>query len=341
MKWPARQHKYAAGDPSCGSDTEQTPFSPSPASSWHTAPQVRVTATIISPKPQRFWRNRRFWSPRRAGQRAGVGSPGHAEPEAWGRGSERSWKHRTAAERMQQAGEGSVELLEVVQGLALSWTKAAAQQASSTGRSPRSAVSGAIPPLTCPASLQTLGFHSAVPCEFAAAAISGMRSVGTASAAAPGTIGTIPWQHRDHPSVPTALAPLHLQPRRAHSICELRGSLQCGGVEVPQLRAQGGITHPAASVQPHSSCSSPTEHPNGPPCPWVSCERIRHAAAPLSGGCARQRGRSCAVMHRQLAARYCKTLPTGLKRLEKPCSGFSWSHAQRAVPLTLETKCLI
>lgn len=46
-------------------------------------------------------------------------------------------------------------------------------------------------------------------------------------------------------------------------------------------------------------------------------------------------------MHHQLTAHYYKTLPTGLKRLEEPRSGFSWSHAQRPVPLTLEKKSLI
>lgn len=46
-------------------------------------------------------------------------------------------------------------------------------------------------------------------------------------------------------------------------------------------------------------------------------------------------------MHHQLTAHYYKTLPTGLERLEEPRSGFSWFHAQRPVPLTLETKCLI
>lgn len=84
VQWPARQHKYTAGDPSCGSDTEQTPFPSSPASSWHAAPQVRVTATIVGPKPQHFQRNQSFWSPRRAEQRAVVGSPGHAQPKGWG-----------------------------------------------------------------------------------------------------------------------------------------------------------------------------------------------------------------------------------------------------------------
>lgn len=67
---------------------------------------------------------------------------------------------------MQQTGECSMELLKVVQGLALSWTKAPAQQVSSTGRSPCPAVSGVIQLLTCPASLQTLDFHSIVPGEF-------------------------------------------------------------------------------------------------------------------------------------------------------------------------------
>lgn len=135
VQWPARQHEYTAGDPSCGSDTEQTPFPSSPASSWHTAPQVRVTATIVGPKPQRFQRNQSFWSPKRAEQRVVVGSPGHAQSKGWGRGSEQSWKCRTAAEPMQQTGECSMELLKVVQALALSWTKAPAQQVSSTGRS--------------------------------------------------------------------------------------------------------------------------------------------------------------------------------------------------------------
>lgn len=41
----------------------------------------------------------------------------------------------------------------------------------------------------------------------------------------------------------------------------------------------------------------------------------------------------------QLTAHYYKTLPPGFKRLEESRSGFSWSHSQRSVPLTFETKC--
>lgn len=158
--------------------------------------------------------------------------------------------------------------------------------------------------------------------------------MGTASAAAPGTMGTLVRHHHDqvcpqHSHLYTSSHAVHIAAVSCMAIRSLRG----GSSPAP---GTGGITHPPASVQPHSSCSSPTEHPNGPPCPWVSCERIHQAAAPLSSGCARQRRRICAVMHHQLTARYYKTLPTGLKRLEKPRSGFSWSHAQRPVSLTLE-----
>lgn len=51
--------------------------------------------------------------------------------------------------------------------------------------------------------------------------------------------------------------------------------------------------------------------------------------------------RNCAAMCHQLTAHYYKTLPPGFKRLEESRSGFSWSHSQRSVPLTLETKCLV
>lgn len=133
------------------------------------------------------------------------------------------------------------------------------------------------------------------------------------------------------------------------------GCLKPVGWKCPQLR--GGFSTPshrsvpslmrAASAGTGWAIGSPPVrnpivHPEGPPCPCVSCVSIRHAAAP----CARAAARGGAVgtaqkCNHQLTAHYYKTLPTGLKRLEEPRSGFSWSRAQKPVPLTLETKCLI
>lgn len=221
---------------------------------------------------------------------------------------------------------------------------------------------GVIRPLSCRGSLKTLSLHchSVVAGEFAAAAISRDELCGHCRT--PQHRGR--WRHFTGTATTGRVCPQRfpLCPY-AHSVRGLCGCSKRAGWKAQQLR--GGFSTPAprsvtaltraasagaegvlAAHRPRSSCSSSTGSAwrirTGLPAPGFPARASITLRPPLlSGGCARQRGRNCAAMHHQLTAHYYKTLPTGLKRLEEPRSGFSWSHAQKPVPLTLETKCFI